>query len=264
MSELYESYKKIYALKKEEKEFLLDNWDSIHLILSSKKNKKKEIPKQNNGRINPDEIENSKVYIEEAEEASDYVRYAYLNEMYKSGSYNNNLIKYANNYNPENAEELRNLLDLFNKYIKIDRDISYSNIAVFMHPIKESTKKILIRPYKLVGLVHDLNKISRKYEKSLYEKNNLECRRLYNDFLHGLNLLRNKLDKTPDGKERVELVKYKKPMRTKTSISLREEINNLKDQGWSRSEIEALLRAKGNFNFSEYNSFLNEILGEQI
>lgn len=113
-----------------------------------------------------------------------------LNSMEKTSG----LKKQAKNHNPETSEEMNNLLELMEKFVSIDDNISYNNISVFINPMSLGSKKITIRPFRIVGLIRKLGRLSRKYEKILEtDPKSKELKDIKSDFFSIIERIRDKL-----------------------------------------------------------------------
>lgn len=70
-------------------------------------------------------------------------------------------------HDPETPEEMGKLIDLLEKFVGIDNNISNDNIGVFINPMSMGAKKITIRPCRIVGLMRKLDRLSRKYKREM-------------------------------------------------------------------------------------------------
>jgi hypothetical protein len=133
---LYNLYKNIYELNRNKKEYLLNNFDNI---VESMKNE------------GDDKIVVASNIVEAKKVLS-------KNEVFKE-------VLASGVHDPETPKEMKKLVDLLEKYIRIDDNICHENISVFLSPMSMSSKKINIRPCRLVGLMRRLDRLSRRYNK---------------------------------------------------------------------------------------------------
>ena len=187
-----------YSLDRKEKEYLYENFDqilkiSVNLevenIVESLKKKKKPvtIPVEEDNKINPDEDKNKVLYNDDLWES------APLKE--ESSSVAENMIKTSNLHDPETSEQLVKLIELMEKYLGIEDDISYDNISVFIHPLLNGARKLIVKQYKIMGItrrLHTLSKKYRKYKSSGASKRELD--RMKKEFRNLLLNLKKKLN----------------------------------------------------------------------
>jgi hypothetical protein len=97
-------------------------------------------------------------------------------------------------HDPETPDEMLGLIDLLEKFVGIDNDISHENISIFLKPMVSSAQKIMIRPCKIIGLIRKLDRLSRQYKR---EKKNesLEVSPIKEEFCNSLGQIKLKIKK---------------------------------------------------------------------
>lgn len=80
------------------------------------------------------------------------------------------LKKNASLYDPETPEDIIKLIEVLEKLINIDDDICYCNISIFIHALLRASRKLHIRPYRLVSLIKKIQKLAKEFEFE-YQKN---------------------------------------------------------------------------------------------
>lgn len=97
-------------------------------------------------------------------------------------------------HDPETPEEMFGLVDLLENFIRIDDNISHENISIFLKPMSHSSQKIMLRPCKIIGLIKNLDRLSRQYKK---DKDNkiLDLNPTIKEFNENLNKIKLKVTK---------------------------------------------------------------------
>jgi len=97
-------------------------------------------------------------------------------------------------YDPETPDEMLGLINLLEKFVGIDNDISHENISIFLKPMVSSAQKIMIRPCKIIGLIRKLDRLSRQYKR---EKKNesLDVSPIKKEFCDNLGQIKLKIKK---------------------------------------------------------------------
>jgi len=178
---LFKLYKKAYNLNIEEKEYLLENFDSIVDILTAKKKKEKKVIRQTNWYIDHDKGGN--VYPTDVRDG--------LFEEVTVSKKKEELVKQSNVHDPETKEEMLKTLSLLEKFVENDKDFSYDNISIFLHPLSKGSKKRILRPLKVVGLIRKMKNLSKRFNRNLENKNKLKV--ISKEFLNNLELVKSKL-----------------------------------------------------------------------
>lgn len=188
---LYDLYKKVYTLNRNDKESLYNNWDDIVLslndsktVVSEKKDKKSwyTIRRKKNwfGQIddvdtkrNPDEGEYE--YVEQQDRSDPWheTRSFQDFDLKKMSHVKSEWKRLAEIFDPETDEQMCHLLGLLEKFISVDNDISYDNVSVFLHPLSRGVKKISLRPYRMIGLVKELERLSKQFGREKSRVRNL-------------------------------------------------------------------------------------------
>lgn len=165
---LYELLKTAYYLPRQEKETVLENFQSIvreakykFLDEQLKKIKDKKKIKIEDNLIDPD-----KGMVTGNGEQWDSAPFRH--DIASADS----LIKTARAHDPETKEQILKLMDLMDEFLSNKNDISYDHICVFLNPLIIGSKKVLIRPYRVVGLARKLEFICKKYQRFLKVKHN--------------------------------------------------------------------------------------------
>jgi len=215
---LYNLYKKAFSLDAKNKKFLLKNFKKIKDIFS----------------------EEDVLYPEEN-------RSGLFEEMTVAS-----LKKEARGiHDPETMEDMLKLVESLEKHIKIDNDISYENISVFINPLLKGSKKIMIRPCRAVGLINKIHNLSRKFNKKNEDKNKIR-----KDFFGNIKTIKIRLsspseDSPLNRRMRLKKVKFeKKPFDKKAQRGYDEspvEKNKrrlIEEFGWSEAEADAFISSE--------------------
>jgi hypothetical protein len=153
--------KKAYFLDRTKKEYLLDNFEIITGIFKDLKKKRKKQPTDYDTKKAPEDN-----YVP--------VNYEHLSGETASDEFvspglraeRESLIKIAGQiHDPETVEEILKLISLMEKFILVDGDLTYDNLCVFIHPLARGSRRIILRPYKIVGLIKIIEKLSRKFKE---------------------------------------------------------------------------------------------------
>lgn len=174
---LYDIFKNVNSLSIEDKESLNDNfgeiiaslkdsqkpWHTAQTRFPKKRNhirykvEKTKQPEEVDTKSDPDNDEQE--YIEQRPRGL-HVDYLISSTQEKNAAL----------YDPETPKQMLELIDLIEKFISYDNNISVDNVSIFLHPLKNGASKLFLRPAKLVGLTKDLWKISRQYDKRRKQK----------------------------------------------------------------------------------------------
>jgi len=134
---LYNLYKKVFKLNRSAQEYLHDSFDSIVSAIKSQEGEK----------------------IVTAKNQREAERIISKNIIFKE-------VLAGGLHDPETPEEMSRLIDLMEKFIGIDNNVSHDNIGIFIAPMSMGARKITLRPCKIVGLMRILDRLSRKYKMS--------------------------------------------------------------------------------------------------
>ncbi len=94
----------------------------------------------------------------------------------------------SGSHDPETIEDMKKLLNLFEKYLSFDQNLSYSNVSIFLHPLSSGSKKVSLRPCKIVGLMRKLDQLSRMILREDIDKNMVK-----KEFFSNLNKIKKRL-----------------------------------------------------------------------
>lgn len=228
---LYELMKKAYFLPREDREFLYDNFDELMKIAKEDKDTTyKKLIRKLKGNTKQNQDVDTKKDLSKGDISTSYTHLpgGHLSDQFNQQSLasKNGLIKEAKNYDPETVDEMLKLVGLLEKFISIDDDISYDNICIFMRPLSGSSKKLVLRPNKLVGLSRKMESLSRQYQKN---KENQELQlQIKDDFNNNLCEFKNRLS-PENGRLKLKSAQAEDPL---TPV-----IDNLVSAGNSEEEI---------------------------
>jgi len=105
------------------------------------------------------------------------------------------LIKESKLHDPETSEHLVSIIDLLDKFLKVDDDISFKNVCLFIHPMMSGSKKITLRPYRIISLINRLYNLSKRFEKEYgsLKKITPELRELKEEFKENTRKIKERL-----------------------------------------------------------------------
>jgi hypothetical protein len=185
---LNELIAKAYNLDNDEKKYLLANMDDILSILCVNEEPQDELNKIASGEhplfvmqevdkkkkkpiihYGPSEIDEDEDPLSSntANKPIASPQRKILTAEYLSGTMALSLEKTAKVYDPETPENMLKVVDLIEKFLKSDNDISHDSMSIFLYPLSRGAKRIGLRPFKLVGLTNDLWGLCRKYDSCL-------------------------------------------------------------------------------------------------
>jgi len=224
---LYKLFKKVYASSREKKEHINDNWEKIILCLKDKKKKKKSKPKiiinKNKVGVEPEWYDlytdrDSSPYYHELTGKNQEIKITIANKV----------------FDPETSEQMIKLVNLMEKFISLDHDVSYKNLCLFVNPLSYGSKKILIRPHKVVGLIRKLENITRGFERALKSENKeRETQEVRQRFFNCLNEIKQRLSTSRVNKKKSQNINWK------TSVS--NLIQNNPSKIWTKEAIKNIL-----------------------
>lgn len=190
---LYELFKKAYLLPRENKEYLLDSWDNIIAILKEAK-KTKTVKKKTT--MQPMEIDTKQdpdswyePYRERSRQEGPFISQTGQNEILRTIQASKKL------YDPETKEQMLRVIELLEKFIDIDEDISYDNLALFIHPLTRGSTRVMLRPYRVVGLARKLEFLAKHFARQLAK--GIENDEMKTQFMDNLQIIRKRLS-APD------------------------------------------------------------------
>jgi len=93
-----------------------------------------------------------------------------LTAEYLSGNMNSSLEKIAKVYDPETPEQMLKVIDLIERFLKIDNDLSCESMGIFLYPLSRGAKRLSLRPFRVVGLTNNLWSLCRKHDSCLTPK----------------------------------------------------------------------------------------------
>lgn len=224
---LYQLFKKVYASSRERKEYANDNWDKIILCLKDKKKKKKKkiplIINTNQAGVEPEWYD---LYV--GRDSSPY-----YHDLAGANQKSKRTIA-SKVFDPETSEQMIKLVNLMEKFISLDHDVSYKNLCLFVNPLSYGSKKILIRPHKVVGLIRKLENITRCFERALKSENKeREVQEVRQRFFDCLREIKQRLSNTKINKKKSQNINWK------TSVS--NLIQNSPPETWTKEAIKTLL-----------------------
>lgn len=77
-------------------------------------------------------------------------------------------------HDPETPNEMCKLIELLEKFVKIDENYNHENVSIFINPMYSGAKKVLIRPCKIVGLMRKLDRLSRRLKRQGLEEEEIK------------------------------------------------------------------------------------------
>jgi len=98
-------------------------------------------------------------------------------------------------HDPETPDEMLKLLDLLEKFVRMDSNISYDNLSVFLHPLMYSSRKNSIKPCKVVGLIRKLYSLSK-----ILNQKNMNMIDVHDNKINFMNTLKETKNKIRDFK----------------------------------------------------------------
>lgn len=129
--------------------------------------------------------------------------YALYKTAFISNKQENDFIKKAETYNlikeaagmhdPENVDDMHKTLKYLEKFLGLSEDIS--DLSLFINPLSVGSKRILLKPYKLVGMVKRLNSLAREYKREKNTSNHNVLREIRKDFHQTLKSIKDRLSK---------------------------------------------------------------------
>jgi len=266
---LYELMKKAYFLNRKEKELLYKTIEDMtdqcqykeSSVLSDSKKKKNNID---------DKIKF--INIRKPMNNDDILPkgYDHLDTEFDSDGYNqtslgeNRSIKVIANrlFDPETIEQMLKLISQMEKHLKIDGDISYENVCVFLQPLINSSQKLVLRPYRLVGITRRMMSLSKKYSKAKeinFGKRTLDM--LKKEFYKEISeCKRHLMTKDTDSLKINVKLKFKNKMASTSSDNiLRQSLMNLKEQGMSMedsiNQVKLLINRGLSYNIDDNSLF---------
>lgn len=119
-------------------------------------------------------------------------------ELLKKASSENTIEEFkkeAKLHDPETADHIISIMDLLEKFLKVDDDISFGNICLFIQPMMMGSKKITLRPYRVIGLINRLHNLAKQFEKEYakHQKVTPELRKIRLDFKKNLKEIKTRL-----------------------------------------------------------------------
>jgi len=96
-------------------------------------------------------------------------------------------------HDPETVEDMKKLINLLEKFLSIDRNLSYDNISVFMQPMSSGAKKVTLRPCRIVGLMRKLDRLSRTFKRKNKSFGPKELMEIEKEFFSNLNRIKERL-----------------------------------------------------------------------
>lgn len=287
---LYELYKKVYELDRNGKEFLYKNWNDIvealsddfeNIVTAKKKNWYKRIPNKDILFGEIDDVDTKRKpengeyeYIEQQDRTSpmNEMRSDIIKDIYKLGALDVSLEKVAMLFDPETEEHMEKLIGLMEKFVGLDNDISYDNICIFLHPLSRGARKYILRPYQMIGLTKELERLSRKFKNRTFPPSEklpigvptseqiidiMEDEetdpKIMEMFLAALNSIKEKLNKRKipgvhPQKKSANLI-IANVAEIVADNALEDLISRLKDKGWSREDILFLMENNPDFSY---------------
>jgi len=120
-------------------------------------------------------------------------------------------------HDPETAEHLIKILDLLEKFLSVDEDISLCNICLFIEPMISGSRKITLRPYRIISLINRLYRLAKRFEREYGKGNKVtpELRKIKTEFKDNLKEIRTRLMSLDN-----EIVTTKKPVQPIPEFSL--------------------------------------------
>ena len=101
----------------------------------------------------------------------------------------------AGSHDPETVKDLERIISHLEKFIGVEDNVSIDNLELFIRPLSIGSKRIVLRPYKLVGMVKRLDSLAKEYKRELPEKNHNVLREIRRDFILTLKNIKTKLKK---------------------------------------------------------------------
>lgn len=134
-----------------------------------------------------------------------------------------NFIKESKLHDPETSDQLIKIIDLLEKFLKADEDISFNNICLFIYPMIIGSKKLTLRPYRIISLVNKLKNLAKTFEKG-YRNNRItpELRGIKIEFNNNLKEIKKRLVSLDN-----EIVTTKRPEQPTPQFSSNKEVENL-------------------------------------
>ena len=293
---LHDLLKKACSLPENQKRYLSDNFESIvnvldeefsespkHDVLQTKSEKKKKKKKKKDYYPIVHPLPRPKQYEEDYKTENDSMSSNPTKPIasgridivasYINGDMNVALDKVAKLYDPETPEQMLKIIDLIDKFINLDEDISYDNMCIFLFPLSRGAQRVALRPMRLIGLTkalwslcrkHDRIKNRMKMEQSALEVEGAqtepinsisELDEVKSSFRKKISSIRERINKRLDldKSDEVEL-HLDKAQKAKNLVPEDERIGNLKsniaglkNQGWSK---EAFLRIATSLSYS--------------
>jgi len=241
---LYELMKKAYLLDRKDKELLFKNIDNIEDLCQNK-----ESAIESNSKKKNKKDEKKFINVRKPTDNDDLLPsgYDHLSGEFDSDAYNptsfsnkDSRIVTANRlFDPETIEQMSKLISLMEKHLRIDGDISYENVCVFLQPLINGSQKLVLRPYRLVGITKRMMTISKKYSKAKeidFGKKTLDM--LKKEFNKGISECKQHLStKDTESLKRNVKLRFKNKMASSSYENmLRNSLINLKEQGMSMTD----------------------------
>jgi len=161
---LYNLYKSIYSLSRKNKEFLHHSFNDIVASIQREENKERIVVARTK----------KEAKIIDAK-----------NNVFKQ-------VVAGGLHDPETPEEMCKLIDLLEKFVEIDNNISHDNISIFINPMSMGSKKVMIRPCRIVGLMRKLDRLSRRYKKEMCSEES-DLSEISNSFKNNLGEIKSRL-----------------------------------------------------------------------
>jgi len=213
--------------------FIYDDDNDVHYIFSSKKDskkkKEKKVVRQTNWYIDYDKGDN--VYPTDVRDG--------LFEEVTVSKKKEELVKQSNVHDPETKEEMLKTLSLLEKFIENDKDFSYDNISIFLHPLSKGSKKRVLRPLKVVGLIRKMKNLSKRFNRNLENKNKLRV--ISKEFLNNLGLVKSKLSHEEKIEPRKKMAVLNLDKTSQVGYNAQEVAKNayklMVEHGWNSDEV---------------------------
>lgn len=268
----YSLMKKIFLLERDKREYLHDHFDEIFNIVKEEPKKKENLKDK--------EDRDTKVKPENNDKIPDYYHTQDYHDVdYLPAKTENLRIVVADKlYDPETPAQMLKLLEQMEKYIVLDGNLSYENLCIFLQPLVHGAKKIILRPYRIVGFAKVLEKLSREYERKIGDgQPNKKSVRV--NFSRILKRLRERLEGKefevkdfvhPAPEPKKIILKQKKVAQVKVEQNfsgdvLAENLTNLKRMGITRDEAirqVQLIAPNLEIDLTNLEQIANEIFGE--
>jgi len=217
---LYDLMKRAYRLNREDKEFLHENWDKIVVALRRKKKKKKDIIELE------DKLPKEYEYLEQGDNVEPSPR-----EIYFSKKILEKKVQAQRLHDPETPEQMINLISVMEKFINADDNRGYNQLCLFLSPLSSGAKKLVLRPYRLVGLIRKLEKLSRQFDRT--EKTPELC----DNFCNCLDSIKQRLSSSVE-KNSHKMAKSLEISKESVDNAFNENIQRLMEEGWTIEELE--------------------------